>query len=72
MTKEEVLKELEEIAKEFNLPFDHHDVLTIWGRRHLPGMPKELADEIFPIYMSKLDKYPDSMFRSASQADSKS
>lgn len=57
MTKEEVLKELEEIAKEFNLPYDHPDVLILWCRKHLPGMPKELADEIFPIYTNNIGKY---------------
>lgn len=50
MTKEEVLKELDEIKKEFSLPNEAPDILIIWCKRHLPnGMPKELADKIFPI-----------------------
>ena len=58
MTKEEVLKELDEIKKEFSLPNEAPDILIIWCKRHLPnGMPKELADEIFPIYTKNIGKY---------------
>ena len=47
MTKEEVLKELEEIAKEFNLPIKNVKVLREWSHRHplQKGMSPEVYDD---------------------------
>lgn len=53
MTKEEVLKELEEIAKEFNLPIKNVKVLREWSNRHplQKGMSPEVYDNtIHKIY----------------------
>lgn len=53
MTKEQAWDELHQIAQELNLPFDNDEVLTQWCRRNSSVMPKDIIDEIFPIYTSK-------------------
>ncbi|MFV0581981.1 MAG: hypothetical protein ACK5N4_08040 [Parabacteroides gordonii] len=58
LSKEIVIRELEKISREMKLSFDDDKVLTEWCRRNKPGMPNEIAKEIFPIYTSKLKPGP--------------